>query len=126
MRKLLTTAVAALTLAGAIGAAGSADAQSRHYRRHNDTGTAIAAGVAGLALGAALSSRGSSSYSYGYGYPSYGYSYPSYGYYNQGYYAPRYRGYGRPYYAPPVRHARVCTYWAYDAWGRAYPTQRYC
>lgn len=126
MRKLLTTAVAALTLAGGIAAATSADAQSRYRdRRDNDTSAAIVAGVAGLALGAALGSRGSSGYGYGYGYPSYGYGYsqPSYGYYDRGYDRRRYRPPPPRYYAPPPR---VCTYWAYDRWGRAYPAQRYC
>lgn len=132
MRKL-TAVVAAMTLAGGMAAATAADAQPRYYHRNNDTGAAIAAGVAGLALGAALGSRGSTSYSYGYGYPSYSYGYaqPSYGYYDRGrgrryydrrYYDRRYRAPPRAYYAPP----RLCTYWAYDHWGRAYPAQRYC
>ena len=118
MRKFMTAAMAALTLVGGMAAATTADAQHR-YRGHNDTSTAIAAGVAGLALGAALGSRGGySTYSYGYGYPSYGYGYgrPYYGrpYYG-GYYAPR------RHYRP-----RYCTYWRYDRWGRAYPVQGRC
>ena len=119
MRKPITAALAALTLAGGLTAATTADAQSR-YRRDRDSGAAVAAGIAGLALGAALGRRGTTTYSYGYPSYSYGYGYadPYYG----GYYAPpRYR-------APPPRYytPRVCTYWRYDRWGRAYQVQGRC
>lgn len=124
MRKLMTAALAALTLAGGLTAATTADAQSR-YRR-NDSSAAVAAGIAGLALGAALGSRGSTSFSYGY--PSYGYGY-GYGS-GYGYAQPYYGGgyYDRRYYAPPPRYVqpRVCTYWRYDRWGRAYPVTGRC
>ena len=97
MNKLLTTGVAALTLCGSvIAAAAPAEAQTRGnhggyhgggyqgggnhggsyrggygYRRDNDAGLAIGAGIAGLALGAALNS---------------GPHYYNHGYYNRGYY----------------------------------------
>jgi hypothetical protein len=107
MRKALTAAIAAITFGGAVAATAlPAEAQSRggHYRqdyrngRHhdnNDAGVAIAAGVVGLALGAALSSNGNRSR----------------GYYNQGYYD---RGYA---YGPRYGYApRVCesSRWVWD------------
>jgi hypothetical protein len=98
MKKLLTTAVAAVTLAGAA-AATATPAAAQHYRGgyggyhgyygghyHNDAGPAIAAGVLGLALGAAIASNHSHGYyggSYYGGGPYYG------GYYDDGYYGPR-------------------------------------
>jgi hypothetical protein len=127
MRKFTTAALAALALVGGTTAATSADAQTRYYRGGDRTGTAIVAGIAGLALGAALSSRGGYGYGYGYG-PSYSYGYPSYGYGSgYGYYGPSYgydSYYGRPY-APRYR-ARICTFWRHDRWGRAYPVQGRC
>lgn len=100
MRKIITAAVAALTLGGAM-VATTAPAEARpyghggyyhgggyhgggyyhgggrYYGRGVGPGVAIAAGVAGLAVGAALAGpRGY--YGGGYGYP--GYAYPAYGY----------------------------------------------
>jgi len=107
MRKLLAATLAGVTFAGAVAAASPASADRRHYRHHhrgNDgdvAAAAIIAGVAGLALGSALSSnnRGNRGY-YSYGT---GYSYdPRYDYYGGSYY-------GRPY---PPRYAysyRTCT-----------------
>jgi hypothetical protein len=105
MRKIITAAVAALTLGGAM-VATTAPAEARpyghggyyhggggyrggggyyhggrYYGRGVGPGAAIAAGVAGLAVGAALASpRGyyGGGYGGGYGYP--GYAYPAYGY----------------------------------------------
>jgi hypothetical protein len=126
MRKFLTAAVAALTLAGGVAAvAGPAQADQYRYYGHrksndNDAGIAIAAGVIGLAIGAALASSSSnkrnSSYYYDNGYSQRG---DGGGYYGDGYYGDGYRqpyyngGYNAPYgygqdryaYAPP----RVCT-----------------
>ena len=111
MRKFLTVALAAITLGGAIASTATpalADGW-RHggwngggwngggwnrggwggYRyggghHHNDVaGPAIAAGVLGLAVGAALASNNNRSY----------YSAPRYGYYDYGY-APGYYDYG--------------------------------
>jgi len=90
MKKVLTAAVAAVTLGGAIAAAATpADAQhwrggyhgyyGGHYR-HDNAGPAIAAGVLGLALGAAIAGNG---HSYAYDRPYYG------GYYDYDYYGPR-------------------------------------
>jgi len=90
MRKIITSAMAAVVAAGAVLAtAGPANAEHRRYRHHRGGGddevaAAILGGVAGLALGAALSSgsrrdRG--------GYYSNGYSYdPRYERYSGGYY----------------------------------------
>jgi hypothetical protein len=98
MRKTLTAAMAAMTLGGAV-CATAAPAQARdhgwhggyggyggyggHYYRHDNGGAAIAAGVVGLALGAALASN---SHSYYYDRPYY-----RGGYYDSYYYAPAYR-----------------------------------
>ncbi len=102
MKKALTAAVAAITLGGAL-AAVAAPAQAQHWRggyrggyygyhHHGDAGPAIAAGVLGLALGAAIASNG-----HGY-------------YYDRPYYGGGYYDYG--YYGPP----RVCyaTRWVWD------------
>ena len=99
MNKLLTTGVAALTLCGSvIATAAPAEAQTHGnhggyhgggyhggYRggygyRGNDVGLAVGAGIAGLALGAALNSG---PHYYNRGYYDGGY-YP--GYYDGGYY----------------------------------------
>ena len=103
MRKTLTAAIAALTFGGAVAAA-AVPAQARGYQgggyqgggyyngdyrqtyRNNDAGTAIAAGIVGLALGAALTSGSHASYgSYGYAQPYYGGSSYNNGYYGGGY-----------------------------------------
>ena len=90
MRKFVFAGMAALTLAGVL-SAGSASAESDHrgYNRHGDRdgGAAVAAGIAGLALGAALSDDGRGRYAEGYYYgpPAYAYDY----YYGTGYYGPR-------------------------------------
>lgn len=86
MRKTLAAGLAALTFGGAVAAAAvpaTADARPYHYgyghHRHGDAaGAAIVAGIAGLALGAALSDNHPHYYSRGY-YPAYRYDY-SYGY----------------------------------------------
>jgi hypothetical protein len=89
MRKVLTAGVAALTLGGAIaGAALPADAAPWHGGYHggyyhgghggwrgNGAGVAVAAGILGLAAGAAIAD----SHPYYYGGPGY-YAGPGYGY----------------------------------------------
>jgi hypothetical protein len=93
MRKALTAAMAAITLGGAV-CATAAPAEAQHYRggyygghyRHDNGGAAVAAGVLGLALGAAIASDHGYSHGYydrGYGYYggpayAYGYGYPAY------------------------------------------------
>ena len=82
MRKIIATGLAAATLLGGLGMGSTASAQYRHYYRHGgNAGAAVAAGIAGLAVGAALAD----SHPYYYGRP--------YGYY-----------YGRP-------HCRAYTVW---------------
>lgn len=106
MRKFLTTALAALTAAGAVVAAAvPADARPYrdYYRHHHHSGSNTAAvaafaGIAGLALGAALSDsdRGGRSYTT-----------RSRTYYDNGYrYDPRDDGYYGDYYSYP--RDRVC------------------
>lgn len=125
MNKILTAAVAALTIAGSVAAvAGPAQAEpyrysNRHKSNNNDAGIAIAAGIVGLAIGAAVASSGSnkrnSSYYYGNGYQQQGYA-GGYGnsYYGNGYQQPYYGGQygGAPYSYGQDRYAyapRVCT-----------------
>lgn len=91
MRKFITSGMAAVIAAGAVLAtAGPAFADRRHHHRHHRGGgddevaAAILGGVAGLALGAALSSGGRRS--------------DRGGYYDNGYrYDPRYDSYSRGY-----------------------------
>jgi len=89
MRKTLAASLAALTFGGAVAAAAvptAAEARPHgyhggygyggHHYRHNDNGAAIVAGIAGLAIGAAIadSGRSHSYYRGGYGYaPAYDY-----------------------------------------------------
>src|SRR5438445_7252770 len=97
MRKALTAAMAAITLGGAV-CATAAPAEAEHYRggnyggyyggyrhHHDNGGAAVAAGVLGLALGAAIASD-----------HGYRHSYYDRGYYNRGYYygGPVYYDYG--------------------------------
>ena len=105
MRKLITSAMAAVVTAGAVlAAAGPANADRRYYRdrRGNDDAVAAAVlgGVAGLALGAALSDgrrRDRGYYDNGYRYdPRHdGYYRGNRGYYGRG---PGYYGRGSGYY----------------------------
>ena len=100
MRKTLTAALAALTLGGALSATAVTGAEARPYGGYHGGyyhrgggGAAVVAGVAGLAIGAALA--GNHHY-YGYGY---GYGYPG------------------PYYGPaPYYYGGTCftTRWVWD------------
>lgn len=126
MNSIMKKAGLGIALAAtALTTAAPAEAQRyRHYNRGGDrAGTAIVAGIAGLAIGAAIASNGRDRYRdryyYDNGYPpNYDYNYyQQRGYYpNNGYYAQRYRGrYDScrverrydPYYGRPVR-VRVC------------------
>ena len=100
MRKTLAAGLAALTFGGAVAAAAvptTAEARGWHgggyrggyggygYRHYDNNGAVIVAGIAGLAIGAAIADGGHRSYyrgGYGYG-PGY-YGYPP-GYYDYGY-----------------------------------------
>jgi hypothetical protein len=119
MRKALTAAMAAITLAGGVLAtAAPAQAQrwhdggyrgdyGRHYDRRDNGGAAVAAGVVGLALGAALASNS---------HPYYGHSYYAAPYYGPAY-GPAY-GYGYGY--------QTCetTRWVWDPYiGRRVPVR---
>jgi hypothetical protein len=123
MRRILILATAALTLAGAIAVSGPAAAQYRRDYRDRDRdrhGDAVAAGVLGFALGAAVGGSNNNRYgSRGYydrGYygqgprRGYGYGYPSRGYaYGYGYRQPRRCVVERrwdPYYGRSVRYER--------------------
>lgn len=83
-----------------------------HYRGHDNTGTAIVAGIAGLAIGAAIAGNNDRRYDYDRGYyRDHGY-YPTDGYYYRNHYR-SYRGYCEtrrvwdPYLDRPVR-VRYC------------------
>ena len=115
MKKIIAAGLAALTMAAAIAPAVTASAQDRHDNgdrhdgdRHDNNGGAVAAGIAGLAVGAALadSNRGSYRNGYYYGQPQYAYDY---------YYGPNYQG---------ARHCHSSRYWDRDA--RGYSNRTWC
>ncbi len=130
MRKTLSVALAALTLAGGALTATGADARDhgrhyggghyysggRYYRGHDD-GAAVVAGIAGLAIGAALAGGGGHDRYYDNGYYRRGYY--DRPYYGGGYYAPSYAyGYG------PPRRCRSFTQW--DPYADAYIRRTTC
>jgi len=125
-------ALAATALTAAVPAEAQRYGGYRHHDRRGDAGLAVAAGIAGLAVGTAIASRNDRFYGPGYGYRGGfrgGYYGPRYngfydrGFYDRGYYGPRrgfygpgYGGFGGrcfvtrrwdPYYGAPVR-VRVC------------------
>ncbi len=101
MRKIIATGLAAATLLGGLSIGSTASAQYRHYYRHDgNAGAAVAAGIAGLAVGAALADR------------------PYYG----GYYARPY-GYG---YGYGYGYRRCRTYTTWDPYAYAYVEHRRC
>ncbi|MGZ3376230.1 MAG: hypothetical protein ACXU8S_06505 [Phenylobacterium sp.] len=108
MRKALSAALAALTLGGAVTATVATSADARpyyggHYYGHRGNGAGIAvAGIAGLALGAALAS-----------------DHPHY--YRGGYYAPGPYAYG---YGPGYYGTCYATRWVWDPYyGRRVPVR---
>jgi hypothetical protein len=136
MRKVLTAALAAITFGAAVASAAAPAQAEPHryygggYERHhdNDAGVAVAAGVVGLALGAALAGSGRDRGDYDRGYYNRGYD--NRGYYNRGY-APGYAygyGYAQPYgyYAPRYRTCESRR-WVYDPYvgGRVMVRERY-
>lgn len=105
MKKIITGALAALTIGGlALGAAAPASARDWDHREHGGGGAAVAAGLAGLAVGAAIAGDHGGYYAPG---PVY---YDEPGYYAPGYYArPAYYGY----------YGRCHLRWRWDPyWGR--------
>jgi len=135
MRKALAASMAALTFGGAVATAalpGAAEARGYgyyggHYHHGNDAAAAaIIGGIAGLAIGSALTS-GHRYYNGYYGngyYGGYGYA-PNYygsGYYGGYGYAPAYDGYGYAPYATCVGRR-----WVWDPYigRRVLITQRY-
>ncbi|NIJ19728.1 hypothetical protein FHS95_001397 [Sphingomonas naasensis] len=111
-KAVLGTALGASVL---VAVAPAAEAQRyRRYRHHDDTGTAIVAGIAGLAIGAALASGNDRRYDYDRRYYRERGYYPTDGYYYRDYQR-RYRGWDRchtrrvwdPYLDRPVR-VRYC------------------
>jgi hypothetical protein len=117
MRKVLTAALAAITLGGAVcataapaearghyGGGGYHGGGGRYYGGHGGAGVAVAAGVVGLALGAALAGDR--------------------GYYDRGYYGGGYydRGYYPGYYGYPGYRTCESTRWVWDPYiGRRVP-----
>ncbi len=97
MRKIITTGLIAATLAGSLAIGSTASAEERHHGRGD--GAAVAAGIAGLAVGAAIAG-----------------SHPRY--YDDDYY------YGRPYGYYYGRHCRNYTVW--DPYAYAYVVRRQC
>jgi hypothetical protein len=93
MRAVIKGAVLAALLAGS-SLVGTAPAEARY--RHDGSGAALAAGIIGLGIGAAIASdhRGYEPAGYGYGYAPTGYYVESPAYYDGGYSY----GYDRPYY----------------------------
>jgi len=110
MKKLVTGALASLTAAGALAAsvpASARDWDDHHWRHHDNSGAAVAAGIAGLAIGAALASSNDHYYggSYYYDRPAYYYDAPPPAYYA----GPTYYGY----------YHRCHAQWRWDPyWGR--------
>lgn len=126
MRKTLAAALAAFTFAGAVATSADAGDRRRYHRDRDDDGAAIAAGIVGLALGAAIASGGRDrGYYYDRGY--YGRPYYGGGYYDRRYYGPpRYAYYGPPrgYYRPYHRSCRTVSRW--DPYYGGYVRVRRC
>lgn len=147
MRKFLTLSLAATTAISAVAFSTAASAYDygsyrNHYSSRHDNndvaGAAIAAGVIGLVLGAALASSSNDHHSYydnGYynrGYSNYGGGYGSYGY-SQPYYGSGYGSYGggygygqQPYYGGGYGYQRCYTTRSWDPYYGDYVSHRVC
>lgn len=127
MRSMLKKATLGLALgASAIVAATPADAQRyRGYRHHDSTGPAVVAGIAGLAIGAAIASGSRRDRYYDGGYYDRGYAYDR-GYYRHHGYYPRDGYYARRYYSrySGWDHCRVRRVW--DGYSGRSVLVRYC
>jgi hypothetical protein len=117
MKKIVTGALAALTLGGTV-LGGASAASARGWDHHDNTGAVVAAGIAGLAIGAALSNGDHGYYNNGYYGGGYYTSAPGY-YYGS---APAY--YAGPTYYSYYRHCRV--EWRWDRWEGRYERVRAC
>lgn len=102
MRKIIATGLAAATLLGSLSVGSAASAQYRHYyhRDRDHAGAAVAAGIAGLAVGAAIGSH-------------------RHRYYNDDYYYDE--PYGSYYYG-----SRCRTYTVWDPYAYAYVERTRC
>ena len=105
LKSRIGKAVAAIGAVAVLGAGGAALAEPHGgYGHHNGSGSAVAAGIAGLAIGAALASNHN-------GY----YAQPQPVYYGQ----PAYYGYDRGYgYGYGRGYERCRTVVSYDRWGQ--------
>lgn len=116
MNRIMTKAALGLGALASVGMmAAPAQAQSYYHHRDNDAGVAVAAGIVGLAIGAAIaSSNHDRRYDYDRRYYNdHGY-YPQNGYYARDY-APRYNDY------------RYCTTrWTWDRYEQRRVLVRYC
>ncbi len=120
MNKILTGALAGVVAAGALAAAVPASARDwdhggRGHYRHGDSGAAVAAGIVGLAIGAALASGGR--------HDDYGYSY-SYGPPARYDYGPAPDYYAGPTYDAYERRCRMS--WRWDPYLQEYVRVRAC
>ena len=111
MKKILTGGLAAITLGGAV-LGGASAAEARPYHHGGGDGAAVAAGIFGLALGAALASSSD------HGYYDRGY------YARDGYYGPAPAAYYGPTYYSTYRNCRVEWHWD-RRWGH-YERARVC
>ena len=118
MANFVKKAVLGTVLGASVLTAVAPAADAQRYRRYHrdDGGAALVAGIAGLAIGAALADGGRYDRRYGYDrryYQQRGY-YPTDGYYYQDYQR-RYRGFDR-----------CTTRWAYDPYYGRQVRVRYC
>ncbi len=115
MNKIIAGGLAALTLAGTLAASAPASAEpyrGHYYRHHDNSGAAIAAGIAGLAIGAAIAGGSNHGYDRYASRPVYYYDGPPPAYYA-----------GPTYYS---RYERCRTQWRWDRYYQEYVRVRAC